>query len=382
MSANQDCQATYLSLGIENDGADTGNVDNRIYFEPCYQTGSYGMTFPGSTIPDQGAFAYNTWQNWDATAGGWWDGNGELSSGGGPPLFTLADYLNAHPNAEIVHTSTGPGVRLFAGGGAGAWDNFSGAMDAVTIGTQDNASNVTETTYDFEGGNLPVATINPAESVTEGNSGTTLVTVPVTLSAASIDPTDIHWSTSDGSATQPADYTNSSGTVHFNAGSTTATAGTVIKVPVKGDTLDEANETLTVTLDSPVNATIAGSGTSTITINDDDNAPRVTINGASKVEGDVGNTTMKFKVAIPHPSGLAISVDYHTADGTAVGGVDFVKRHGTVTIPVGKRHVFVRVPIKGDTQVETNESFSVGITNPVNTTIRNGAATGVILNDD
>ena len=274
-------------------------------------------------------------------------------------------------------------MRFFAGGGAGAWDNFSGAMDAVTIGTKNATSDVTETTFDFEGGNLPVATINPAESITEGNSGTTLVTVPVTLSTASIDPTDIHWSTSDGSATQPADYTNSSGTVHLNAGSTTRDGGVGIKVPVKGDTLDEASpETFTVTLDSPVNATIAGSGTSTVSINDDDNAPKVSILGVSQVEGSAGTTIMQFKVELAKKSGQDVTVHYQTSKGSAHPGTDYQAKHGNLTIPAGKNHKFVKVKIFGDTTVEANENFSVGISAPVNAVIQNGSATGVILNDD
>ena len=52
----------------------------------------------------------------------------------GPPLMTLASYTVDHPNATIVNGDGGiGGVRIIAGGGAGAWDNFTGFVDAFKI---------------------------------------------------------------------------------------------------------------------------------------------------------------------------------------------------------------------------------------------------------
>ena len=59
-----------------------------------------------------------------------------------------------------------------------------------------------------------------------------------------------------------------SGTLTFNPTETVQT----INVPICGDTSDEPDETLTVTLDTPTNATISQT-TSTGTITDDDHAP-------------------------------------------------------------------------------------------------------------
>src|SRR5438309_294813 len=89
-------------------------------------------------------------------------------------------------------------------------------------------------------------------------AGTAPFTISVTQSAASGLATTVNYATAPGTATAGTtcpgsfDYENKSGTATIPAGSTSTT----ITVNVCGDTLFEANETFTVTLSSPVNATI------------------------------------------------------------------------------------------------------------------------------
>ena len=141
VSANVNCQAVYIVLNIDNNGDST--TDDLLFFEPCYQTGGYG----GDAVPDQcsgipNCVDLNTWQVWDALAGGWWSLNAVTF---GPPLTTLASYVGANPGATIVNSASGGGVRLVAGFGAGAWDEFLGNADGLTIGVGG-----TDVTYDFE----------------------------------------------------------------------------------------------------------------------------------------------------------------------------------------------------------------------------------------
>ena len=117
--------------------------------------------------------------------------------------------------------------------------------------------------------NVPVV-VSPSVSIddvsaVEGNSGTTMMSFPVTLSAASTKSVSVNYATANGTATAPADYTAASGTVRFAAGETSKT----VQVAVVGDTIYEPTETFTVALSNPVNATIAvGSATGTLE-NDD-----------------------------------------------------------------------------------------------------------------
>lgn len=111
---------------------------------------------------------------------------------------------------------------------------------------------------------LPSLSIDDV-TVVEGNAGTVNAVFTVTLGAASGQTVTVNYATADGTATQPADYTSTSGTLTFTPGTTTQT----ITVPVIGETIPEANETFFVNLSGAVNATISDNqGVGTIT-NDD-----------------------------------------------------------------------------------------------------------------
>ncbi len=136
-------QTPYLNLLIDNNN--DGTVDDQLFFEPVYQNGTYS----GDPVPDQcavnpsGCVAVGEWQTWDAFSGGWWSLNAATF---GPPLVTLQTYRTANPNARIVNASNGlGGVRIIAGIGAGAWDNFVGNVDQFEIGVGPDT-----VVYDFE----------------------------------------------------------------------------------------------------------------------------------------------------------------------------------------------------------------------------------------
>ncbi len=117
--------------------------------------------------------------------------------------------------------------------------------------------------------NVPVV-VSPSVSIddvsaVEGNSGTTVMSFPVTLSAASTKSVSVNYATSNGTATAPADYAAASGTIRFAPGETSKP----IQVAVVGDTSYEPSETFTVALSNPVNATIAVASATGTLENDD-----------------------------------------------------------------------------------------------------------------
>ena len=89
-------------------------------------------------------------------------------------------------------------------------------------------------------------------TVTEGDSGTQNATFTVTLAPTSGQNVSVDYATADGTATAPADYAATSGTLTFAPGQATKT----VTVQVVGDTLDELDETYTVNLSNAVNAAI------------------------------------------------------------------------------------------------------------------------------
>src|SRR5688572_8667205 len=78
---------------------------------------------------------------------------------------------------------------------------------------------VSDADFSIVGGTGPDAAVADA-SVVEGNSGTTLVGVPVTLSAASATPVTVDFTTAPGTATAPDDYAIATGTITFAPGQT------------------------------------------------------------------------------------------------------------------------------------------------------------------
>ncbi len=216
-------------------------------------------------------------------------------------------------------------------------------------------------------------------TVTEGNSGSINANFTVTLSVASGQAVTVNYVTANGTATAGADYTGTVGTptLTFPAGSTSRT----ITVPVLGDTLDEPNETFVVNLSGAVNATVADAqGQGTIT--DNDATPSLTINNVTVTEGNTGSVNATFTVALSAASGQIVSVNYATANGTAVAPADYTAQSGTVNFPAGSTSQTVSIAVLGDTLDEVNETFVVNLSAAANATISDSQGLATISDND
>jgi len=102
-------------------------------------------------------------------------------------------------------------------------------------------------------------------SVAEGDAGQSHMTFAVSLSAQSGSDVTFDYASADGTATAGSDYTAVNGQGTIAAGS----LSTTIAVAVTGDTVEEADETFSVSIANSVNATIVD-GVATGTILEDD----------------------------------------------------------------------------------------------------------------
>nr|AFI78505.1 serine proteinase precursor protein [uncultured bacterium ws156A7] len=145
-------------------------------------------------------------------------------------------------------------------------------------------------------------------SVIEGNSGTSSLVFAVTRRGDTTDGITLNWSTEDGTATAGSDYSAASGQVVFSAGETQHS----ISVTVNGDTDDEDNETLLVTLDLVSGTATIADPTAQGTILNDDTV--VFIGDVTVTEGD---TTIGHLGPIVSPGGItrAIGMEFDTATG-------------------------------------------------------------------
>ena len=250
---------------------------------------------------------------------------------------------------------------------------LSGATGGATIGTPATAV-VTITNDDPQ----PTISINSV-SQNEGNSGTTPFVFTVTLSAASGQTVTVNYFTADGTATAPSDYTAIPNTVlTFAPGETTKS----VTVLVNGDTTPEANETFTVNLATPTNATIAtAQGIGTI-VNDDAALPSLTINDVRVVEGNSGTVNAVFTVTLSAAATTPVSVAYATANGTATAGSDYVATNGTLNFAVGQTTQTITVVVNGDLIKEANETFFVNLSNASGATIADNQGVGIIIDND
>jgi Calx-beta domain-containing protein len=226
---------------------------------------------------------------------------------------------------------------------------------------------------------LPQLSIGDTSVVVEGDAGITTATFTVALSAASGIDVTVGWATSDGSATQLADYVSDSGTLTFPAGTTTRGIG----VTVNGDTTAELDETFTVNLSGATNATISdGSGVGTIP--DDEFLPVIGIDDPVVFESATGTTSLIFDVTLFNTTALPTSVQWATSAGTAVAGVDYLDDSGTITFQGLATPETVQVPVTvyGDSTYERNETVMVNLTNAMNATIGDTQGIGTITNDD
>lgn len=107
------------------------------------------------------------------------------------------------------------------------------------------------------------------------------------------------------------------------------------------------------------------------------------INDVTLTEGDAGTTDMTFTVTRSGGTTGAVSVDFATADGTAVAGSDYDATSGTLSFADGETSKTFTVTLLGDVAVEGDETFAVTLSNATGgATISDASGTGTISDDD
>ena len=201
----------------------------------------------------------------------------------------------------------------------------------------------------------------------------------VTLDASSHAPVTVQYATMDGTATDGSDYTATSGTLTFSPGTETRT----IRVSTREDQAKEpATEKFTVELSQAEGATIDdGTGTGTITDDDQGALPSLRIEDATVTEGQ-GNTA-EFTVRLSVPSDTPVTVDYETRDGTAREDSDYMAPSATtLEFPANSTEQTIRVDILDDDDYEGAEEFTVRLRNPDGATLDVDTGTATIEDDD
>lgn len=222
---------------------------------------------------------------------------------------------------------------------------------------------------------LPTVQFGAAAYSVAENAGQALVTVR--LSAVSGRGVQVHYSTSDGTATAGQDYVASDDNVLIPPGQITTT----FTVAIVNDTVAEPSETINLTLDSPVNATLGTRTKATIVIADTSAAPLVQLSRASYTVSEAGGAAV-ITVSLTSASTSPVTVQYATSNGTATAGQDYTSAGGTLTFPAGQLTQTFTVPILQDNVYEGNETVNLTLSAPVNATIGAQASAVLTIIDD
>lgn len=256
-------------------------------------------------------------------------------------LDTTAEILKYDEASEVTQ-----GVSFLNGVTSATTDEeIVSQVEAATAGLTSSEANKTYTlTAD-------------APAVTEGNSGTKVLTFTLTLDKAPTAAVTINYQTlTSGTAAAGDDFLTAAGTVTFAAGQTSAT----VSVTVNADTTFEANETVEIKFSGDkLAAEVTASGTIT---NDDVLAQNFTLTkGLDILTGTTGDDTYTGSVD-------SVNADLNTAspidsiDGGA--GIDTVKISAATALSgVPKLSNVEVLTVDGASTVNLNVSSVSALTN-------------------
>ena len=247
---------------------------------------------------------------------------------------------------------------------------LSNPSGGVIIGSQKTA---TLTIIDNDAKPGAIAFNSSNYSVNE--DGKAINAITLTRTNGSDGAVSVTLTPSNGTATAPSDFNNAPITVNFANGETTK----IVSVPIVNDNIYELNKTVNLTLSKPINATLGTQKASILTIIDNDlaYAPKISIANPAKVVEGV-DTNFVFTVNLSAPSLYPITVNFSTINGTAIAGSDYTTTRGTLTFAPKETSKTIAVPILNDNLNESDKTFSINLTNPINATIITSQATATI----
>jgi len=294
--------------------------------------------------------------------------------------FFRVDSCDASGNGEGKYFLASKNLTV-TNNGVGIFNYFNIPLTVGQIITA-TATDANGNTSEFS----PCRTVNPAPGTLSlsaatysANESSVTRTIVVNRTGGSFGTVQVNYATSDGSATAGQDYTAQSGTLTFLNGEVVKT----FDIPINNDTLDENDETVLIGLSFPTNGSfISAPATAVMTIIDNDAPPVISIDDVSHEEGNLGTTQFSFRVSLSTASGLPVSVDYVTTQGTATASSDYAFTSGQVNFAPGETLKNVLVTVIGDLTPELNETFTVDLSNNINATFGDNQGLGTIVDDD
>jgi hypothetical protein len=137
--------------------------------------------------------------------------------------------------------------------------------------------------------------------------------------------TTFNYQTTDGSATSSQNYTPKSGSITIPSGSQSA----VILVPTIDDGAYSLPKTMNVSISGPQNSLLGIASANGVIVSS--GGPSLSVSDVSTVEGN----DLIFTISLSSTISTDARVDYATGDDSAIGGLNYIVKTGSVIIPAG-----------------------------------------------
>ncbi|WP_419193099.1 Calx-beta domain-containing protein [Kolteria novifilia] len=109
--------------------------------------------------------------------------------------------------------------------------------------------------------------------------------------------------------------------------------------------------------------------------------PTLSVADVEVTEGDDG-TTATVTVQLDRAAEETVTVDFATADGTAIAGEDYEATSGTLTFAPGERTKTIAIAVVGDDLFESDEAFDIVLSQAVGADLGDASGLVTILDDD
>ena len=258
------------------------------------------------------------------------------------------------------------------GGDPTVWWGFTGGTGRPNLQYFCPLANCYESTAnpEFQVGDLKAV---------EGASGITEFHLALTLVCPSVETVSVDWETvalaaGPGIAVPGEDFLPESGTITFQPGETSKS----IVLSIVGDSIEEADEKFQVRLSNPTLGSIRYPLGDVTILSDDLVANPIS---SALVEGNGANYDVTVGVELATPFDKTVAIDWATADGEALSGLDYQTRSGRLTFSPGQTRADLVLQIVGDTVEEPDEVFYLDFTS-TNPRVLASRSPITILDDD